>query len=252
MNYSSPRSRWQRERADTIVAVVSRDGDLQTFLDHSTYRIPDRVLGRSLARGALEECTTLALYQSSRITAGIPSAIEWWGEVCQVDVRLRGEICPDEPDHPAAEELYHVVQVRRARTLVSPLMSRFPRRITFLRTTRERLLHAEQIGDLPLGTPFTEQLIEAVADHLLSRVGETPLRFELARQTTMEVGGVAMEVDFGLYTDEGEVGVICGDEDFLPPAERLGIVHFSAVRQERNLDRCVGDIMRELERLRRG
>ncbi len=252
MNYSSPRSRWQRERADTLVAVVSRDHDLQTFLDHRTYRIPDRVLGRSLARGALQECRVLALYQSSRITAGLPSAIEWWGDVEEVETRLRGEICPDEPDHPAAEELYHVVRVRRVNGLPSPLMSRFPRRITFLRTSRERLLAAEQIGDLPLGTPFTEQLIEAVADHLKSEVSEEPVIFELARQTTMEVGGVAMEVDFGLYTEDGEVGVICDGGDLSSSPERLGIVHFSAVRPEPDLDRCVADIMRELERSRSG
>ena len=54
----SPRGVRRRRAADspdTLVAVLNSDGDRHFFLKEHAYRIPDRVLGRALAREILCE-----------------------------------------------------------------------------------------------------------------------------------------------------------------------------------------------------
>ncbi len=250
----SPRGVRRRRAADspdTLVAVLNSDGDRHFFLKEHAYRIPDRVLGRALARDALEGLKYLALYQSSGITEGLPGAIEWWGKVARIESLRRHEIIPDEPDHRSAGELYHLITVGRPRRLNPPLRSRHPRRITFIRTTRKRLIGAEDIGDLPLGSPGAESLIEAVSAHVAEQEGRG---VDLGRRTFMKVRDVGMEVDFGLYEGDAGLGVICDDRvaeegPVIEHSGRVGIIRFSAARVETDVESCVDQIMAALARL---
>ena len=241
MKNSSPRSRYGRKKAvtaDALVAVVTSDRDLRRFLDDRIYRIPDRIIGRALARDALESLGTLALYQSSRITEGLPSAIEWWASVERIESLRRREILPDEPNHPSASELYHLLHLGRPIQLASPLRSRDRRRIVFLRTTRDRLLGADDIADLPLGSPHAERLADALTTRLGGEVGERPFPFDPHGRATVQVDDLVMEVESGLHRVECRIEGGSGGV--------LGVVRFSPVEVEENLQGCVGEIMRRL------
>lgn len=244
------RRRRAAESPDTLVAVLAGDQDRHYFLKEHAYRIPDRALGRSLARDALEGTKYLALYQSSGVTEGLPGAIEWWGKVARIESLRRHEIIPNEPDHPSADELYHLLTVGRPRRLNPPLRSRHRRRITFIRTTRTRLIGAEDIGDLPLISPSAEALIEAID----SRVAEKGAGGSLGRRTFMKLRDVGMEVDFGLYEGDAGLGVICDDRvaeetPVVDRSGRVGIIRFSAARVETDVESCVDQIMAALARL---
>ncbi len=241
MNNSSPRSHVRNqksERPDTLVAVVTNDLDLRRFLDDQIYRIPERSIGRTLARDALESLDTLALYQSSRITEGLPSAIEWWAEVERIESVRRGEIFPEEPDHPSVDELYHLLHLQTPQQLDSPLRSRERRRIIFLRTTRERLLGAEDIADLPLGRPHASRLTDALIKRLKGTVRESLHSFDSEYRATVRVDDLVMEVESRLERVECRIG----SEE----RGKIGIVRFSPIEVEDNLEGCVGEIMRRL------
>jgi hypothetical protein len=53
-----------------------------------------------------------------------------------------------QPDHPHANEQYYKIQIGPLERLPRPIPSRKWRRITFLYTTSERLMAAEEINDL--------------------------------------------------------------------------------------------------------
>ena len=224
---------------DCLVAAVNRDVDLRRFRDEAWYRIPDRALGRSVANTVLEDSNTLALYQTGRISDGLPGAIEIWGEIANVETLPRRDLIPDEPDHPAADQLYHRVRLARVHRLEHPILSRTPRRLVFLRTTREHLLAASDVNDLVIGSPAEERLWKELQKR----------RSEFDRKIFMEVGGTIMEVDFGLVAGVGGVAVLCGAESEINEADGVEMIHpwhvlrFSPGVVEQELEKCVEEIM---------
>lgn len=231
---------------DTLVAVVTNDTDLQRFAEEGWYRIPARAVGRTLAADALQQTSTLALYQTGAITAGLPSAIELWGEVAQVLPKLRRELLPNEPDHPAADELYHLVRVAQVRRLERPIVSRRPRRVTFIRTTREKLLAATDINDLVIGTDAEERLWKSLEN------------LEAERKYFMRVSDVMMEVDFALFEQGKTVGIIVAlDEPTATDARESAtdawrILRFSPNRLQSDLAGCLQEIMALVRGIKEG
>lgn len=231
---------------DTLVAVVTNDTDLQRFAEEGWYRIPARAVGRTLAADALQQTSTLALYQTGAITAGLPSAIELWGEVAQVLPKLRRELLPNEPDHPAADELYHLVRVAQVRRLERPIVSRRPRRVTFIRTTREKLLAATDLNDLVIGTDAEERLWKSLEN------------LEAERKYFMRVSDVMMEVDFALFEQGKTVGIIVAPDEPTATAARESatdawrILRFSPNRLQSDLAGCLQEIMALVRGMKEG
>jgi hypothetical protein len=223
---------------DCLVAVVSTDADLARFTDELWYRIPARSLGRALSADALTELRHIALYQTGAITAGLPGTIEVHGAISSIDVELRRAIIPSEPDHPAADEPYHVVRIAVLERLEQPLISHRPRRITFLRTTRERLAGARDINELFVGSPAEEALWGSLRE------------LGAERRCFMHVSDEVMEVDFAIVRGSRTLGVLCSDELGYGPVAAAGewsIVRFSAAEVENDLAGCLHEIMRLLE-----
>jgi hypothetical protein len=70
------------------------------------------------------------------------------------ELRRRGELFHDEPDHPRADEPYYRVDLGPLQSLPRPIPARRWRRLTFLYTTGERLVTADDVSDL--NVPVTE------------------------------------------------------------------------------------------------
>jgi len=231
---------------DCLVAVVTNDADLRRFTDEHWYRIPARAVGRSITEAAVRQAGLLALYQTSGVRDGLPGAIEFWGEVREMQTLPRHAILPDEAGHPAAGELYHLIRLARVERLDAPIIARRPRRITFLRTTRDRLFHASDINDLVVGTGAEERLWRALRDGDL----------EVERRFFLRSGDVVMEVDFALFQEERALGLLCGETvpavnaDDVVDAWR--ILRFSPARLDREFSDCLTEIADYLRRMREG
>lgn len=238
---------FDEKNRDCLVAVVNNDADLHRFIDERWYRIPARAIGRSLGVGAIEESNILALYQTAGVNAGLPGAIEMWGEIEERLLLPRRAIVPEEPDHPGADEKYHLIRLRAVERLEAPIVSRRPRRITFLRTTSRHLFHASDINDLIAGTPGEERLW-----HVLKKEEN----LELERRYFMRMDDVVMEVDFALLGRERSLGIICEGEthgggpgsDHIP--EAWSILRFSPGRLDAEFADCVGEIAAEIARMK--
>lgn len=233
---------------DCLVGVVAGDADLKRFRDEGWYRVPDRSLGRSLGRTALDELCTLAVYQTGGVTDGLPGAIELWGDITAIESLRRRDLLPDEPHHPAAGELYHCVRVGSVRRLRQPIVSRLPRRVTFLRTTRQRLLDATDLNDLIIGSTAEERLWRAVRE-------ECP---DFNRKVFMQVNGLLVEVDFGLVIGERCLAVLCREGEQVAESasaiqqmDAWRVIRFSPSRVEQELEECVREILLAVEEARK-
>jgi hypothetical protein len=231
----------QSEERDCLIAVVNSDDDIARFLNDRWYRIPMRAIGRSIGKGALDESRILALYQTSTIHSGLPSAIELWGEIDDIRQLRRREIIPEESNHPAADELYQLIRVRNVERLERPVTSRRPRRVTFIRSSGERLFHAADMNDLIIGSAFEEKLWSAIRE------------FDAERKYFMQAQGTVMEVDFAIFSEGRSVGIICGNEDGYDPStvpESWSILRFSPGRLESEFADCMQELMTELRQMR--
>jgi hypothetical protein len=230
----------QSEERDCLIAVVNNDADMHRFRNERWYRIPARAIGRSLGKESLDESRILALYQTSTIQSGVPGTIELWGEIEDVQQLSRRQIVPDEPNHPAADEQYHLIRLRAVERLEKPVASRRPRRITFIRTSGERLFHAADVNDLIIGSAIEEKVWNAIRE------------FDVERKYFMRAQGMVMEVDFAIFTGGGALGVICGDDgyDASATSEAWSVLRFSPGRLEREFADCMEELMSTLNQMR--
>jgi hypothetical protein len=226
---------------DCLIAVVNNDRDLERFTHDGCYRIPGRAIGRAISPRALEESRVLALYQTSSISAGLRGAVELWGEIAEVSWRTRRELIPEEPDHPAADEPYRLIRVTAVEHLDRPVVSRRPRRVTFVRTTRDRLFGAAEVNDLFVGSEQEEALWRALSG------------LDVERRYLMTVRETVMEVDFAIFQEDRAIGIVCGDpavaepwQGEQPPGAWL-LIRFSQAELEGNLKECIGRITSLLE-----
>ena len=230
-------------RRDTLVSVVATDADLSRFRDEGWYRLPDRVLGRSLGRNVLEEIEYLAIYQTGGITDGLPGSIELFGEVESVESLLRRDLLPGEADHPAANQIYHRIRLSTIHRLPQPITSRNARRVTFIRTTIERLLKATDLGDLIVGSPAEEQLVRELRERDL----------EVDRKVYMQISDRMVEVDLGLFLEEGQLG-LCYEEGRegtgQPETNVWNLLRFSPDAIESDLEECLCQILEMVRRIR--
>ncbi len=76
--------------------------------------------------------------------------IESYAELLGHELTTRGELFTDEPEHPRAKEEYFKLQIGQLQTLEHPILADKWRRLTFIYTTGEHLLKAENIRDLAI------------------------------------------------------------------------------------------------------
>ena len=238
---------------DCLVAVVNNDHDLHHVVADGWYRIPVRALGRSISEDALAESSLLALYQTASITAGLPSAIEVCATIVERVVMPRWAILRDQPDHPAANDLYYILRLGAVRRLSAPIVSSRPRRLVFLRTTSQRLYAAADVNDLVIGTPAEERLLTELGG----------LAQAIDRKCYMRLGEMVVEVDFALYQSGRTVGVICSDSAVTALAhenhtetgaeipELWSLLRFSPVRINTDLAACAQQIAEAVRALQR-
>jgi hypothetical protein len=125
-----------------LVAVMNNPRDLEIARTQSWYRIP---IKRAPARVGADY---LAFYLTGAFPPQQRHRIVYYAPIHAYRLATRAELLPDEPDHPRAQERYFKVEIGALRELACPVVSLRLRRITFIATTLDRLLHAREINEL--------------------------------------------------------------------------------------------------------
>jgi hypothetical protein len=183
---------------DTVlVGVMNHPADLARARDEGWYRIP---LDQAPRRVAAD---WLAFYQTAAFGAEECFRIRWLAPVLGYRLATRRELIPSEPDHPRAEARYFRIELGPLAALARPVPSLRLRRITFIATTLERLLHAEEVNDLWVKTTAQDRLWHAFRAAGLDAEREYPLREDQPEVT----------VDFAFFCRDGKVALVCTEAD---------------------------------------
>ncbi len=168
------------ESERVLVVVMNNERDFAIARDEGWYRIPVRRAPHQVAADYLAFYMTKS-FGSERWT------IPYLAPVLGYRLARRRDLLPEEPDHPRADEWYYKVELGPMRRLPRPIPSRRLRRVSFIPTTLERLLNAEEINDLWLHSDIQEQLHAAfkerytpVEHHYVIAEGESPYRADMA------------------------------------------------------------------------
>lgn len=178
------------DRWRVLVVVLNARRDLEVAREEGWYRIP---LKRAPTRVGADY---LAFYQTS-VFGEERWAVNYYAPVRRYSIVSRRILLPGEPDHPRADDLYYRIQVGSLRRLPRSIPSRRLRRITFIPTTLERLLGAEEINDLWCGTRDEERLWRAFKERGLMPERRYPLT----------EGDEQRMADFAVFCEKGRVAV---------------------------------------------
>jgi very-short-patch-repair endonuclease len=176
-----------------LVAVMNNLRDFEIARDQGWYRIPVNRAPRRLG------ADYLAFYQT-KIFGAEGWAVHYYAPVLRVRLARRRDLLPAETNHPHADDTYYKIEIGPLQTLPCPIPSRRLRRITFICTTLQRLLDAEEINELWLGSEEEERLWTTFRDNEITVERRWGLR---------EEDDESYAVDFALFCRDGRVAVLC-------------------------------------------
>ena len=187
-----------------LVAVINNLRDFECARDQGWYRIP---LERAPSQVGADY---LAFYQT-KVFGHERWAVNYYAPVSRFRIVSRRALLPEESDHARADELYYKIEIGPLQRLPHPIPSHRLRRVTFIPTTLERLLHAEQINDLWCGSAAEVKLWQALKQNGINAERYYPLK----------EGEEAYEIDFALFCQEGRIAVLCEGET---PVDNIHVV----------------------------
>ncbi|HHB91485.1 MAG TPA: hypothetical protein ENK60_09285 [Anaerolineae bacterium] len=224
--HTSPADAW----TPVLVAVVNNEKDLQRALKEHWYRIPVKRAPRQIA------AEYLALYQTGKFGAQ-GRRINIYAPILRYHIVTRRELIPDEPDHPRAHDQYFKLELGDFIPLKTPITNKRHPRLTFLITTLERLLQAQDVSDL--------WLREAARKKLYTAVRERGLAVECWYPVDM---GDRPEADLALFGPDGRIHLYIEEpEDWVfdepgPVWENQRVVRVNALEVLRD----AADVLRQM------
>jgi hypothetical protein len=178
-----------------LVALLKDKRDFEIARVLGWYRIPFKSAPKTVA------VDWLAFYQTAKFGAE-KWAINYIAPVRGHELATRAELLRTQPDHPRAKEQYYKIQIGPLERLPRSIPSRKWRRVTFLYTTGEKLLTAEELNDLIVQSAERELLWQALRERGLSA----------EKQYERQSGD---ELDLALLCALGNLGVTLGQTQTL-------------------------------------
>jgi len=151
-----------------LVAIVPRPDDWALVINERWYRIP---LAKAPERVGAEY---LAFYLPARF-GELGCSIRYYASIERYRLVKRRDLLPDQTRHPRADDRYLKLELGPLLELPHPIPAAKLRRVTFIATTLDRLLVAQEINDLWLRETAKDRLwqglrergVEAYRDHVL-------------------------------------------------------------------------------------
>jgi len=216
-------------RRTVLVAIVNNMDDLRRVASEGWYRIPQRSAPRRIG------ADYLAFYQTGAFKGQDEAqTIAYYAPTRRYRLLTRRELLPDETDHPRANDYYFRIDVGPLQRLERPIPAAKFHRVTFIHTTLDALLTAQDVNELFLKEDPFEALWHALREHQLR-----PLKNRVVNDRP---------VDITLRARGGYLGINCTDdagtqETRWPPLpERWDLLHFSTTRIQQDLNDCLRQI----------
>ncbi|MFN8494773.1 MAG: hypothetical protein U0350_44635 [Caldilineaceae bacterium] len=219
----------EARRRTVLVAIVNNIDDLRRAASEGWYRIPQRKAPRRIG------ADYLAFYQTGAFKGQDEAqTISYYAPTRRYRLLTRRELLPDEADHPRANDYYFRIDIGPLQRLERPIPAAKFHRVTFIHTTLDCLLTAQDVNELFLKEDPFETLWQALREHQLR-----PLKNRVVGDRP---------VDITLRARGGYLGINCTDdagtqETRWPPLpERWELLHLSTTRIQQDLNDCLRQI----------
>ncbi len=176
-----------------LVAIMNSRRDFAIARDEGWYRIPKRHAPESTT-----EAVVLAFY-FTRAFGAEKWAVHYYAPVEGHELVRRRDLFPEQSDHPRAEDPYYKLQLGPLMQLDDPIPSLRWRRVTFIESTWDRFIAAEEINDL----------YATGADGLYVTLKDEDLHPE--REFLLREGEAEYVVDMAIPCRQGTVCIAVGD-----------------------------------------
>jgi hypothetical protein len=233
----------QASRRSVLVAVVNNPDDLRHAAAEGWYRIPQRHAPRRIG------ADYLAFYQTGAFKGQLEAqCIAYYAATRRYRLLTRRELLPEEAAHPRANDYYYRIEIAPFQRLESPIPSASMRRITFIYTSLDRLLQAQDVRELYLPDDPFETLWQALRSNRLrplqNRIaGDRPLDITLrARGGYLGIRCTAGEgSDPAMSEAPAAVALSPGSQAHLLP-ERCELLSLPMGKIQNDLDGCLRQI----------
>ena len=176
-----------------LVAIMNSKRDFDIARGEGWYRIPQRHAPESTT-----EAVVLAFY-FTRVFGDEKWSVHYYAPVEGHELVRRSDLLPEQAGHPRADEPYYKLQIGRLMKRDEPIPSLRWRRITFIESTWDRFVAADEINDL----------YATGADGLYVTLKEDRLHPE--REFLFKEGNAEYTVDLAIPCRQGTVCIATGD-----------------------------------------
>lgn len=219
----------EAQRRTVLVAVVNNMDDLQRAAAEGWYRIPQRSAPRRIG------ADYLAFYQTGAFKGKDEAqTVTYYAPTRRYRLLTRRELLPAEADHPRANDYYFRIELGPLQRLERSIPAGKFHRVTFIHSTLDRLLTAQDVSDLFRHDDPFETLWSALREH-----GLRPLRNRLIGE---------QPVDLTLRARGGYLGIRCNEDAGTqearhhPMPDRWELLHLSTAHIQQDLNGCLRQI----------
>lgn len=197
-----------------LVGIMPSPRDFELARAEHWYRVPKKNAPKGI------HAEYVAFYFTKVFGEDLRWAIHFYARRTGHELVRRRDLVPEEPDHPRANELYYKLQLGLIRQRKPPILSLRWRRVTFIHTTWDRFVTAQEINDL-----FSTD--DLFVDRLYHTLREQGIYSEPKKE--IRERGVDYVADLVIPCREGEVVVAAGDDR---PHHALALVRHLATDVE--------------------
>src|SRR5215203_783301 len=151
-----------QQRRTVLVALLNNAEDLRHAAAEGWYRIPQRSAPPRVG------ADYIAFYQTGAF-GEVPEAqtVTYYAPTRRYRLLTRRELLPAEANHPRADDFYYRIDIGPLLRLERPIPAANYLRVTFIHTTLEQLLNAEDVTGLFRKEDPFETLWHALREHRL-------------------------------------------------------------------------------------
>lgn len=134
-------------RGEVLVVIMNNQADWAIAQEQHWYRIPVEQVAKLKQRQHWLPPQWLAFYQT-KVFEQEAYTIQYFAKVEAIREVSRWELFPHEGNPLKWQKSYYKVELELSQRLTTPIKSDRLRRITFIATTFEKLLHSQEIHEL--------------------------------------------------------------------------------------------------------
>lgn len=190
-----------------LVAVINRKRDFDIARDAHWYRVPQARMKRGI------NAEYLAFFLSGKVFKERSGGIHYYAERRGLELAYRRDLLPKEVNRPRGGDVYYKIQLGDLVEKAPPVVNPTRRPISFIYTTWDRFVHAQEIADLYSEADyFVDRIYHALRNYGVqadrfweAESRETGLASQL--RILCEKGTVVAsteEADDAIFLDEGD------------------------------------------------